>query len=304
MVLFILFVAAAVVAGGMTLVLKTVAPSGGFFGKEKIGVVTIEGTIIRSRPVVSELVRLGKDDSIKAIILEINSPGGAIGPTQEIHREVQRLRNKKTVVAAMGGVAASGAYYIAAASERIVANPGTITGSIGVLMEFVRAEELLKKMGVGLEVLKSGEYKDIGSLDRTLTEKDRELLQGVIEDLQAQFVDAVAKGRGLPVEKIQEVADGRILCGARAREIGLVDFLGNFHDAVDVTKDLVGIKGDVSLIYSEGRKTRILDLLLTSAMEAALQALQTSLYSFSCPWTGALALPFKETSAHRLSPPG
>ncbi|MEE9611404.1 MAG: signal peptide peptidase SppA, partial [Desulfatiglandales bacterium] len=198
----------------------------------KIGVIPIEGPITDSEPIVNQLVNFKKDKGIKAIILRINSPGGGVGPSQEIYREVRKTIKTKKVIGSMGGVAASGGYYIAAATNKIVANPGTITGSIGVIMEFIQFEDLLKKIGINLEVIKSGEFKDIGSPHRQMSKREKKLIEGLISDIQAQFVDAVAQGRHLSVEKVQEIADGRILSGAKAKELGLVDVLGNFRDAV------------------------------------------------------------------------
>lgn len=261
MVLVILFAVAVVLGGTMVAVLKILAPSGAFFFKEKIGVVTIDGTISQSLPITSQLVKFRKDPSIKAIILRINSPGGSIGPTQEIYREVQKITPLKKVVVSMGAVAASGGYYIAAAADKIVANPGTITGSIGVLMEFVRLEDLMKKLGIDLEIMKSGEFKDLGSPDRKLTERDRAIIDSLIKDLQKQFVEAVALGRSISVEKVNRIADGRVFSGAMAKELGLVDALGNFQDTVDITKEMAGIKGEVSLVYGEEHKSRLWNLL-------------------------------------------
>lgn len=261
MVLVILFAVAIVLGGAMVAVLKILTPSSALFFKEKIGVVTIDGTISKSLPITSQLVKFRKDPSIKAIILRINSPGGSIGPTQEIYREVQKITPLKKVVVSMGAVAASGGYYIASAANRIVANPGTITGSIGVLMEFIRIEDLMKKVGVDLEIMKSGEFKDLGSPDRKLTERDRAILDRLIKDLQKQFVEAVALGRSLSVEKVNRIADGRVFSGAMAKELGLVDALGNFQDTVDITKEMAGIKGEVSLVYGEEKKSKLWNLL-------------------------------------------
>ena len=240
---------AIVLGGALVLVLHLFVPSSTVLFKEKIGVISINGTISSSKTITSQLVKFGKDDSINAIILRINSPGGGVGATQEIHREVRKIVSRKPVVASMGSIAASGGYYVAAAASKIVSNPGTITGSIGVFIKFVRLEELLEKIGVEFEIVKSGEFKDMGSPDRKLTERDREIVDALIRDLQGQFVSSVALGRNLSVEKVQEIADGRIFSGARAKELGLVDFLGNFQDTVEITREILGIKEDVELVY-------------------------------------------------------
>jgi len=261
-VLVIILAIAIVLGSTMVIAIKTLSPSSYQLFSEKIGVIPVEGTISDSQTVTSELVKFRKDNRIKAVILKINSPGGAIAPSQEIYREIEKTIPTKKVVAAMGTVAASGGYYIAAATNKIVANPGTITGSIGVIMEFVRVEDLLNKIGVDLEIMKSGEFKDIGSPDRKLTAREREILDAMIMDMQKQFVQAIVRGRNLSLEKVQEIADGRIFSGAQAKELGLVDFLGNFQDAVEITKELAGIKGDVTLVYAKKSKFELLDLLL------------------------------------------
>ena len=264
-VLAILLGAAIVLGGVLLLALHFFNPSATGLFEEKIGVVAITGTISSSRKITSELVKFAKDDSIKAIILRINSPGGGVGATQEIYREVQKITPKKPVVVSMGSVAASGGYYVAAAATKIVSNPGTITGSIGVFIQFVRLEELLNKIGVDLEIVKSGEFKDMGSPDRKLTQRDREIIDALIKDLQGQFVSAVASGRNLSVEKVKKIADGRIFSGARAKDLGLVDFMGNFQDAVEITREIVGIKGDVALVHPKKKPGELWDLFLKSS---------------------------------------
>ena len=264
-VLTILLVVAIVLGGTLLLVLHFFNPSSTGLFEEKIGVVSITGTISSSKKISSELVKFAKDDSISAIILRINSPGGGVGASQEIYREVQKITPQKPVVVSMGSVAASGGYYVAAPATKIVSNPGTITGSIGVFIQFVRLEELLNKIGVDLEIVKSGEFKDMGSPDRKLTQRDRDILDALIKDLQGQFVSAVASGRNLSVEKVQEFADGRIFSGARAKDLGLVDYMGNFQDAVEITKKIVGIKGDVALVYPKKSTGELWNLFLESS---------------------------------------
>lgn len=242
--------------------------------KEKVGVISIEGTISQSTKITSQLARFRKDNKIKAIVLRIDSPGGEVGPTQEIFREIQKIVQSKKVIASLGSVAASGGYYIAAAADKIVAAPGTITGSIGVIMQFIRIEELLKKIGVDFETLKSGEFKDIGSPGRELTERDREILNAVIEDIQRQFVEGVANGRSIDLEKVRQIADGRIFSGAQARELGLVDELGNFEDAVEIAKELAGIKGEVTLVYPEKDTLDLWNLFLDATGKSLIKLLQ------------------------------
>ena len=243
----------------------------------KIGVIHIEGTITDPEPVLSQLVEFRDDRRIKAIILRINSPGGGVGASQEIYTEVRKTNRTKKVIVSLGGTAASGGYYIASAGDKIVASPGTLTGSIGVIMEFIQIQELFKKIGVNLEVLKSGEFKDIGSPYRELTDKDKGLLVDLISDIQEQFIDAVAKGRDMPVEKVREIADGRILTGAMAKDLGLVDQLGNFQDAVDLAKSMAGIKGDVDLVLPKKRGIRIWDLIFQNVTKAIYGAVNDNL---------------------------
>ncbi len=259
----------------MIFILAFSGPSSDFSFGEKIGVILVEGPITDSRTITAQLVKFKKDETIRAIILRIDSPGGGVGPSQEIYREVMKTRKAKKVIASMGGLAASGGYYIAAASDKIVANPGTITGSIGVIMEFVRLEELMKKLGISLEVMKSGEFKDIGSPHRKMSEREKELIQSLLSDVQGQFVRAVARGRKLSEEKVREIADGRILSGSRAKELGLVDRLGNFRDAVELAKKMSGIKGEVRLVYPEKPSIRLRDLLFESAAKAFQRVIQT-----------------------------
>jgi protease-4 len=270
----------------MIIALKLFLPSSNLSFSAKIGVIPIEGTILESQNITAQLVEFKKDKGIKAVILRINSPGGAVGPTQEIYREVQKTVETKKVVASLGGVAASGGYYIAAAAKKIVANPGTITGSIGVLMEFVRFEELLKKIGVKLEVLKSGEFKDIGSPHRQLTDRDKELISTLIADIQKQFVEAVASGRNLSLKKTHEIADGRIFSGVRAKELGLVDVLGNFQDAVDIAKNMAGIKGDVTLVYPKKSKLGLWDLFFDSAADSVVKRIHAMKTRIEYRWNG------------------
>src|SRR4030043_2421838 len=204
---------------------------------DKIAVVEIRGLITQSQGIIEELHQFNDDEGVKAIILRIDSPGGGVGPSQEIYREVLKIKSnkKKKVITSMGSVAASGGYYIASASDLIVANPGTITGSIGVLMEFTNIEELFKKIGIKGVVLKSGEHKDIGSPFREMTPDEKKIVQDVIDNVHQQFIEAVAKGRKLDREKVVQIADGRILTGEQAKQLGLVDEMGNLQDAIDVS---------------------------------------------------------------------
>ena len=261
----------------LTFVLPMAGPSGAFSFKEKIGVLPVEGTIIESDTLVAQLVEFRKDRKIKAVLLRVNSPGGSVGPSQELYREIRKTVETKKVVASLGSVAASGGYYAASAADKIVANPGTLAGSIGVIMEFVQVEELLKKIGVSVEVLKTGEFKDIGSIHRKLSERDREMIRTLVFDVQRQFVEAVAQGRNLPVEKVREIADGRVLTGAQCKELGLVDQLGNFEDAVELARTLAGVKGEAILVYPKKPKGKWWTLFLQDSSRTVVQAVRDAL---------------------------
>jgi len=246
-------------------------PSRFTFG-DKIAIVEIKGLIAQSAGIIEELNQYEEDDGVKAIILRIDSPGGGVGPSQEIHREVLKIKRKKKVVASMGSVAASGGYYIACASDLIIANPGTITGSIGVLMEFTNIEELFKKIGIKGVVLKSGEHKDIGSPFREMTLEEKRIIQGVIDNVHQQFIQAVADGRKLDRAKVAQVADGRILTGEQAKQFGLVDQIGNLQDAIDTTAKMVGIEGKPNILYPKKRFS-LLELLIRELTSAILEIL-------------------------------
>ena len=233
---------------------------------EKIAVVKIEGVILDSKDIIEELREHRENKSVKAILLRIDSPGGAVAPSQEIYTEVLKIRDegKKKIVTSMGSVAASGGYYIASASDKIVANPGSVTGSIGVILELANISGLMKKVGVESVVIKSGKFKDVGSLFRTMMPEERELLQGVIDDTYDQFVEAVSVGRGINKEDLIPIADGRVFTGRQAKKLGLVDELGSMQDAVKITADLAGIKGEPDLIEKK-KKVSILERFLRNS---------------------------------------
>ena len=241
---------------------------------EKIAVIEIRGSITQSSGIIEDLQQYAEDEGVKAIILRIDSPGGGVGPSQEIYREVMKIKSnhKKKVITSMGSVAASGGYYIASACDLIVANPGTITGSIGVIMEFTNIEELFKKIGIKGVVLKSGEHKDIGSPFREMTPEEKKLIQSVIDNVHQQFIQAVAEGRKMERSKVAQVADGRILTGEQAKQLGLVDQLGNLQDAIDTAAKMVGIEGKPVVLYPK-KKFSLLELLIEGITESILNTL-------------------------------
>ena len=215
---------------------------------EKIALIRITGVIIDSTSVIEELKEYSDDASIKAIVLRIDSPGGAVAPSQEIHEEILKAKKNKKVVVSMGTVAASGGYYISAPADKIVANAGTLTGSIGVIMELPNIEGLMKKIGVETQIVKSGRHKDIASVFRSMTPEEKQILQTVLDDVHNQFINAVSEGRGMKFEDIRTIADGRIFTGRMAKEIGLVDELGNLQDAIMLAGKLTGIKGEPKVV--------------------------------------------------------
>ena len=241
------------------------------WGGEKIAIIEIRGVIIDPQSVVEKLVKLRKNEKVKAILLRIDSPGGAVGPAQEIYAEVKKAQKEKKVLVSVGSVAASGGYYIACGADRIMANPGSITGSIGVIVESLNVEELLQKLGLKSVVVKSGKVKDMGSPFRPMTDEEKKLLQGVLDSVHDQFIRAVAEGRNLPLEKVRELADGRIFSGEQAKALGLVDELGNFEDAIALAAKLAGIKGEPEVIYPEKKRFSILDLLLQETASKILE---------------------------------
>jgi len=221
----------------------------GIGGGDKVAVIKLEGLIADATEVSRQLEDYAEREDVKAVVIRIETPGGAVAPSQEIHGGIRRLSGKKPVVASLGAVAASGGYYAAVATEKIVANPGTITGSIGVIIEFVNVSGLMDKLGLKGHVVKSGRFKDTGSPIREMTDDERRLIQALIDDVNSQFIDAVAEGRGLPRSKVTSIADGRIFTGAQAREAGLVDELGDLSDAIDLASNLAGIEGKPEVIY-------------------------------------------------------
>lgn len=227
---------------------------------DRVALIRIEGLITDSKNVIDEIKEYVKDPSIKAIILRIDSPGGAVAPAQEIYEEVRKATAKKKIVVSMGTVAASGGYYIASPANKIVANPGTLTGSIGVIMEIPNIEGLMNKLGIKTEVVKSGSYKDMASVFRGIRKEERDILQNVLDNVHSQFIKAVAEGRKMLIDDVKKIADGRVFTGEQALKAGLVDELGNLEDAVHTAAKLVGIKGE-PVVVTKKEKFSILNIL-------------------------------------------
>jgi protease-4 len=275
-VIALIFLFAALVGSIAFMSYRKGRASGPVFG-DKVALLEVRGMIIDVQPVIEQLVKFTKDDSVKAIVFRIESPGGGVSPSQELYREIQRTAEKKPVVASMGSVAASGGYYIASGVQKIYANPGTITGSIGVIAQFTNFEELFKKIGFRMEVVKSGAFKDVGNPGRAMTTEEREYLQKLLDSVHQQFVRDVARGRRMPEEKVREIADGRIFTGEQAKEMGLVDELGGLNDAVDAAGKMAGITGEPKLVYPEKKKVSLLDYLLDRSAETVAERIKESL---------------------------
>jgi protease-4 len=211
------------------------------FGPQ-VAIVELEGVILDVDDLVRELKRARENPMVRAVVIRINSPGGVVGPTQELHQAIQRLRQAgKPVVASLGAIAASGGYYVAVAADEIVANPGTLTGSIGVIMQMANVEGLLKKVGVDYIVVKAGLYKDVGNFARQMTPEERRVLQNLLDDVHSQFIRAVAEGRKLDEVEVRKFADGRIFSGSQAKRLHMVDALGSLEDAVNRAASLAGL---------------------------------------------------------------
>lgn len=256
------------VLGFFGLVIVGVISEGGGDGiaafGDKVGVVELDGAIDEGngRMVIWQLDQWARNGSIKAIVMHINSPGGGVAISQEVYDAIVRAKQEKPVVASMASVAASGGYLVACAADRIVANPGTITGSIGVIMQFYTYKDLLGKVGVQIETVKSGEMKDVGNPDREMTKKEELMLKSVVMDSYEQFVEVVAQGRDLDKEEVYPLADGSIFTGAQALNLGLVDTLGGLKEAIDLAADLAGISGEPNVVRPYRReKVSIFDLL-------------------------------------------
>ncbi len=245
-------------------------------GKPQIGVLQIKGIILDPEEYLMAIKDMEKDNNIKAIVVRIDSPGGSVGASQEIFEELKKARKIKPVVVSMGSVAASGALYVALGGTEIFASPGTITGSIGVLLQIPNIEKLLKKLGIKAETIKSGAYKDTGSIYRPLTPEERKYLTKKVKLIHEQFIKTISKERKIPLEKVRKFADGRIFTGEEALSLGLIDKLGNFWDAVDEAKKLAKISS-AKLIFMP-KKKGFLSRLLEEKTSTIIQSL------FLKPW--------------------
>ena len=258
---------------------------GSLFGP-RVAVVELEGLIAETDDLVRELRQYRDNPSVKAVVIRINSPGGVVGPTQEVYDALWHLRQAgKPVVASLGAVAASGGYYIAVAADQIYANPGSLTGSIGVIMQMANVDSLMKKVGVEYVVVKAGAFKDIGNISRPMTAEERRVLQTLLDDVHGQFIDAVAKGRKLPREQVVQFADGRVFSGTQALALKMVDALGGLEEAINAAAKLANLPTPPA-VERPRRRFSIVDLVRSelglpapsSLLRPALPIFKTPLY--------------------------
>jgi len=232
-----------------------------FSSGDKVAVLRVEDVILDSQIYLESIETITKDDNVKALVVRIDSPGGSVGPSQEIYSELKELGKDIPIVASIGGVGASGGYYIACAAEKIYANPGAITGSIGVIAQFASYEKLLDWAKVDVEVIKSGKYKDVGSPFREMNKADKQYIQDLIDNVYSQFKSAVADSRHLDTKQIDKVADGKIYTGEQALNLKLIDELGTINDAISMAGDLGGIEGETEVIYFPKKNFSLQDLI-------------------------------------------
>jgi protease-4 len=256
--------------------------SPGIASGPRVGVVEVKGGIgmnggADAERILKALRKFAADDNLKAVVVRIDSPGGAVAPSQEILGEVKKLAAKKTVVCSMGTLAASGGYYVAVGCPKIMAEPGTLTGSIGVLSQFPNVKGLIERFDVKMETVKSGKLKDAGNPFSEMTAEERAYWQGLIDRVYAQFVRAVAEGRKMPEDAVRKIADGRVITGEEAKDLGLVDALGNFYDAVELAKTEANLEGEPNLVYPPDERARFLEGLMGSAASAVADAVAARL---------------------------
>jgi protease-4 len=278
--------------GGVSLLISSLISHGPqtdiFSKKEGVGIVELKGLIVSSEQTLKHLTEFRNNSNVKSIVLRIESPGGAVGAAQEIYQEVMRTNSVKPVVASMGSMGASGGYYAALGAERIIANPGTMTGSIGVIVKFPNLEGLFEKIGYKSEVIKSGPLKDVGAGDRPLSKEERKLMQDLIDNVYDQFVRHIAAARDMEEDTVRGLADGRIYTGEQALEVGLIDSLGNFTDAITIAADMGGLDAEKppQLIYPKVDRKFSLFNLLTSAEQSLVNNFVPLYPILSFEWTG------------------
>ncbi len=292
--LFIMAALSVMFFGGITFFVSTILQqkSTFLFGvTNAIGVVEVKGVITDAKETLADIQAFRRADGIKAVVVRIDSPGGAVGASQELFMAIQRLSQEKPVVASMGSVAASGGFYAAIGAEKIVAAPGTLTGSMGVIIKFANLEQIFEKIGYQSQVVKSGEFKDMGSPDRALTDAEVALLQDLINSVHSQFVGDIAESRALSIEEVKKIADGRIFSGEQAKEYGLIDELGNFHDAVRLAARLASMDKEFpNLVYPPEESNSLLGMLVGQGPQRLLGQLSLAKPILSYEWDGSASL--------------
>ncbi|MCG6534000.1 MAG: signal peptide peptidase SppA [Syntrophales bacterium LBB04] len=264
--------------------LSAIQGHGNYFSSMgKIGVINISGIISHSQEIVDQIDAFAKDDTIRAVVIRIDSPGGAVAPSQEIYSAVKNLKKNKRVVASLGSVAASGGYMIACAADKIVANPGTITGSISVIMYFANAEDLLKKIGVKSSVIKSGRYKDMGSPVREMKEDEKIILQSLVDDIYEQFIDVVTNDRKMTNEQVKKLADGRVFTGRQAQNLKLIDFLGDSSYAVNLAGKMANLQAKPELVYPKKKDISFWDFIFQNSADSLTRAFNSRISSSMPP---------------------
>ena len=265
-----------------------------FLGRvtDGVGILDVKGMITNTEDHLKNIQIFRDEKTIRAVVIRINSPGGAVGASQELFSEIKKLGQAKPVVASLGSVAASGGFYAAIGADKIIASPGTLTGSMGVIMKFPNLEEIFTKIGYKSETIKSGKFKDIGASNRTITPEERALLQSVIDTVHQQFINDIAESRSLAVDKVAKVADGRIFSGEQAKELGLIDELGNFHDAILLAAELAQMDTTSfpELVYPPQDAASILSSLLSSTELNLLGRLQQLQPQLAYEWNGSVSL--------------
>lgn len=277
--------------GGISLLISSLISHGPgtdiFTKKDGVGIVELKGLIISPEQVLKHLTEFRHNPNVKSIVLRIDSPGGSVGASQEIYKEVMRTNEVKPVIASMGSMGASGGYYAALGAENIIANPGTMTGSIGVIIKFPNLEGLFEKIGYRSEVIKSGPLKDVGASNRPMSEKERKLMQDLIDNVYGQFVRDIAVARGMEENTIKGLADGRIYTGEQALEVGLIDSLGNFTDAIIIAAEMGGLDiENPQLLYPKVDRAFSLFNLLTNAEQSLVDNFAPLYPIISFEWTG------------------
>ena len=247
---------------------------------DKIAVVELKGIILSSEDIVRQFKKYRDDRSVRGILFRVDSPGGGVVASQEIYEEVKKTRDKKKpVVVSMGSLAASGGYYVSCGANKIVANPGTLTGSIGVISQFMRYDSLMGKIGVGVNTIKSGKFKDAGNPFRQMTNDDKEYFQHLMDDVHKQFISAVETERKLSHDSVVAFADGRVFTGEQAFQMGLVDTIGTYEDAITITAQLAGIRGTPSIVKERKRVLTLFDFLFGKSKIADLLGINDDLFN-------------------------